>query len=339
MKELNKQKEYGRFYSKNKELVEDHIDKVREEDILIDPFAGEKDLLNIFENEHIAFDLDESLEGIEIRDSLMDPPSYEGKFIITNPPYLAENKTGLHQSIYKKYDTNDLYKSALLSLIETGERGIIIIPSGFWFNERSQNIRERFLSKFIVENVTIFNKQMFKDTTYTVSSFYFERKDNNEQTIKFKFNGGTLTGLTINYGVSNGYSILKLVESNLRTIPKKYKIGRFTFTNVESYTNMYLNCLDTASKIKASYQEPYQGINTDRAFLTFTVKNIVFTEEVEKEIIEIFNNELTKLRDVFQDSFLSNFRNNGRKRIGFNFAYKLLAHSISICAESRGFEL
>lgn len=322
----NIKKELGQFYSKNKELVEVFLDEIEKDDIVIDPFAGEWDLLNLVKNEKIGLDIDPKNSNTIKNNSLINVPSYKGKFILTNPPYLSKNKTK-EKSIFELYSTDDLYKAFLISLEKDAEKGIVILPATFWFNENSKEIRKRFLSKFKVKNVNIFNKQMFEDTTYTVCSFYFKREQNNSQEINFNFIGKNEGFKTLLYNKENDYSIIKVIENMLLKYPKKIKITRYT-NDTQVPTNMFLNCIDNSKNIFAEFKEPYKGIKTDRAFLTFCIDGITLSEEEEKKLIEEFNNTLNSLREQYMDSFLSNYRNGGRKRIGFNFSYKLLEHCL-----------
>ena len=70
------------------------------------------------------------------------------------------------------------------------------------------------------------------------------------------------------------------------------------------------------------------GINTDRAFLTFTLTGEELSGEEEVLLVNMFNEELERMRMLYSDAFLSNYRNAGRKRISFTFAYKLFAHCL-----------
>jgi len=45
-----------------------------------------------------------------------------------------------------------------------------------------------------------------------------------------------------------------------------------------------------------------------------------------KKIIIIFNKKLTYLRKKYNSLFLTNFRDNDRKRISFEFCYKLISY-------------
>lgn len=67
---------------------------------LIEPFAGNEDLINLFPNSFWEkFDIEPVNNTIIKQDTLKAPPEYKGKWIITNPPYLAKNKAK-DKSIY-----------------------------------------------------------------------------------------------------------------------------------------------------------------------------------------------------------------------------------------------
>ena len=44
----------------------------------------------------------------------------------------------------------------------------------------------------------------------------------------------------------------------------------------------------------------------------------------QKMIINLFNNEISKLREEYLSLFLTNYRDNDRKRISFDFVYKFI---------------
>ncbi len=322
-------KELGQFFSKSFDLIKNHVKHIQRDDILIDPFAGAKDLLLPFENKHEAYDIMpiEGFDDIILNDSLLNPPDYTGKFIITNPPYLNINKTN-NKEPFELYQTDDLYKASLMSLMNTGERGIIILPTTFWFNERARKIRELFLSNFVVQAVDVFNQTMFEDTTYAVCSFYFEKKATTTQSIKFQFYGKKDGSKTLNYGTSNGYSVINDIQ--LKTYATPIKIGRYTSDTTAAPTNIFLYAIDNTEPIRAVIQSPYCGINTDRAFLTFTLEGITLNAQEQESLVRLFNITLNELREEYYDGFLSNYRNHGRKRIGFDFAYRLFQHCLCL---------
>ena len=94
----NMKKELGQFYTKNYEYILQNISIPLNIKDLIEPFAGEGDLLEYIEKSDnkynvIMFDIDPKKEDIIQRDTLLNPPEYKGRFVITNPPYLARNKS------------------------------------------------------------------------------------------------------------------------------------------------------------------------------------------------------------------------------------------------------
>ena len=60
----------------------------------VDPFAGNCDLvLYSPSTEWELYDIDVKRPEVVFNDSLLNPIDYVGKTVITNPPYLAKNKT------------------------------------------------------------------------------------------------------------------------------------------------------------------------------------------------------------------------------------------------------
>ena len=89
-------KKLGQFFTTNYH----HILKgmIIPDDIktIVEPFCGNGDLLNFIEGrckEVVFYDIEPKKPFIIKRDTIKNPPDYSGLFIITNPPYLARNKT------------------------------------------------------------------------------------------------------------------------------------------------------------------------------------------------------------------------------------------------------
>ena len=164
-------------YSKNELLLDGLSDLIPLEANIIEPFYGRGDLVRNFEVKEfydIAFP-----EGLpQCRDTLLSPPSYKGKWVITNPPYLAKNKAK-DKMIFNKYPYDDLYKIALSTMLEA-EGGILVIPLNFFTDEKSKEIRNLFLSKFWVLRLNVYLTQMFDETAYNVCSFAFKRQENDD---------------------------------------------------------------------------------------------------------------------------------------------------------------
>jgi hypothetical protein len=69
------------------------------------------------------YDIDSKTEGVVLQDTLKTPPDYTNAWVLTNPQYLARNKTSDKEQ-FDKYDTNDLYKCFMRSLSNPGIKGV-----------------------------------------------------------------------------------------------------------------------------------------------------------------------------------------------------------------------
>lgn len=312
----------GQFYTKKSEYIIGNLKKyIPQNEIIIDPFAGEWDLLNNFENPKEAYDIEPKNKDTIKRDTLFNPPSYENKWVITNPPYLARNKN-IDKKLYDKYETDDLYKISLKTIIGC-KGGIIILPVNF-FSSQNDDIRELFLSRYKVEEVNVFEDRTFDDTSYTVCSFFFIEKNNNEQKVNFIFKPSNIEREFIlykNQGYRIGYDVYSLEKSNVR-------IKRLLKGDEEPNSNIFLRAVDTggeSGKISLSIKEPFFGKKTDRVFATI-VFGINLSKEEQEKIVEKFNERISHYRNKYNSLLFTNYRDKGRKRISFNFAYLLISN-------------
>lgn len=289
----------------------------------IDPFAGDCDLQNYSPNSKWTFyDIDPKNNSVIKNDSLLSPIDYSGKWVITNPPYLAKNKTNEFQDIFEKYGVDDLYKASLLSIIDC-EGGVLIIPINFFTDEASKDIRIKFLSKFKISRVNVFESQVFEDTSYNVCSFSFE-KGVTQDVEFFNIDKGTSfkTVLKQEFGFRLGGDFY-----NLFTNEKKL-FSRLTADKTKFFTtNIFVECLDKRhEKIHAEYNtNHFVGKKTDRIFMTLTCKQKL-SEQQERDLIKKFNNFLTSERAKYDNLILTNYRDFGRKRISMDDVYKIFTH-------------
>jgi hypothetical protein len=327
LKENLKKSRLGQFYTTNsKYIIGDFISSIPKGSTVVDPFAGNWDLLRLIDENKEAYDLDPKNKYTEKRDTLLFPLNYKGKWIATNPPYLARNKSK-DKIIFDKYQTDDLYKAALISMIGC-DGGIIIIPVNF-FSSEDDEIRKNFLSKYKILNVKVFEEQVFEDTTYTVCSFFFIKEDNKEQIINFEFypdKEKLSIKLEYDSGYRIGYDIYHLEQSRV-------KVSRLLIGGSPN-SNILLRAIDTGSKdgdIKLLIDKPFYGKNTDRAFATLVFSK-KFSIEEQNLIVEEFNKRIDLYRKKYKSMFLTNYRNStehlARKRIGFNLAYSMVSHII-----------
>ena len=95
-------KALGQFYTTNHEYILQNMELPNYVRNIIEPFAGNGDLLQFIEKDENqknikynieCYDIEPKEDYIKKRDTIKNPPLYKDKFVLTNPPYLARNKT------------------------------------------------------------------------------------------------------------------------------------------------------------------------------------------------------------------------------------------------------
>ncbi len=206
-------KNFGQFYTTNYDVIFQEMDLgifTGSHVCIVEPFVGKGHLIEYIKSKKEegsftleCYDIDPKCDFVNgKRDTLLDPPSYKNKIVVTNPPYLAKNKCK-DKVCFDKYNVNDLYKCFMETIIaDPPLGGLIIIPLNFWCSIRDMDIqlRKRFLSKFNVHRVNVFEQSVFEDTSYTVCSILFEIKQTSGQAS----NGQASTGQASTGQASNG---------------------------------------------------------------------------------------------------------------------------------------
>lgn len=292
---------------------------------LIEPFCGDGDLLSLLPlGDWECYDIEFHSNSIQ-RDTLLSPPEYKNKWVITNPPYLAQNKAK-DKTVYSLYNVDDLYKASMVSMLNA-EGGILIIPTNFFTDERTGVVRKQFLNKFNILELNIFTQPIFETTTYSVCSFAFQKKEKQSGEQCF----------VINIHPENRRIEVKLLEKY------DYRIAGEFYAEIAKTPNIFgriiagarsidyilpikLYALDTrTTHIHLEYDENiYYGKTTDRIYATLTCK-YKLTNEQCKRLIEIFNERIEAFRREYCDIAFTNYRDYNRKRISFDFAYRLLS--------------
>jgi len=345
----NDKKTKGQFYTVNNSYILDGLpiynDNIK---CIIEPFAGQGDLIKWlkdickFKYDIEAYDIDPKCEGIIKRDTLLYPPNYKNKWVITNPPYLARNKC-TDKIIFDKYNTNDLYKCFITSLTSSQEYkcegGIFIIPVGFFLSPRDIDIRcrDEFLSKYKITRVKYFEEDVFPDTSTTVVAFSFIKSEVElkEQDIEW---------VLLPCGKKQVFKLSKENDwiiggciYNLKT-PPNIKIRRWVEGNVlregEQLTNLTLYCLDTGTtngRIRLEYKEGYVYPSkiTNRSCTTLCIQGKKLSAEEQINLSKKFNEFIESKREETWSLFLPQFRESkeyARKRIPFELSYKIVLH-------------
>jgi hypothetical protein len=341
---MNKKQELGQFMTTNYKYIINSLNLNK--DIpknVIEPFVGHGDLLKWLPADiNIeCYDIDINNKDIKInnkiinviqRDTIDNPPSYNNKFIITNPPYLARNKT-TNKHLFDKYNENDLYKCFIRQIInDISLGGIIIIPLNFWSSIRNTDIelRRDFLEKYNIIQLNIFEENVFEDTTYTVCCFYFEKKIIHENYINITCypskkqiitslnnkNNYTIGGSIYNLKVKNKYTISRLTTKNINNVGKTNIIAKCIDDNINSIIGLKL----------VSDEEIYiddTPNQTARTYATLVI-NPPINKHTQKLLVRNFNKFLNQKREKYNSLFLTNYRESkdiARKRISFDLVY------------------
>lgn len=337
---MNKKK-LGQFYTTNHEYILQGMKIPENIRVIIEPFAGNGDLIDFIKKNNTdytieCYDIDPKKEYITKRDTINNPPVYQDKFLITNPPYLARNKSK-NKSLFDKYGVNDLYKCVIKEILSNlCLGGILIVPLNFWSSIRIADVelRKFFLEKYDVLLLNIFEEKVFDDTSYTICSFQFELKTNINNT----FNTivyPSKTCIHVELNDSNNYiiggNIYKLKTKNV------YKISRLTTKNKKKvHTNILVKCIDDSAdnQIGLSFVED-KDIYIDntpnqsaRTYATLIIEPVI-EKDTQIQLVKKFNAYLKKHREEYNSLFLSNYRESkdiARKRISFDLVYSIVIY-------------
>jgi hypothetical protein len=331
----------GQYYTTNYGYILQSLNIPIDIKHIVEPFAGQGDLIKFikersYTNDIECFDIDPKSDKYEIiqRDTLLSPPDFKQKFVITNPPYLARNKCK-DKTYFDLYKENDLYKCFIRILIQNPcEGGILIVPLNFWTAIRKLDIKLRkdFLEKYDIVKLNIFEEPVFEDTNYTICSFQFtyKKEDINQKinTTIFPIN----KNLFLTLDKDNNYSI----GGEIYRFKGLHKITRLTSKNIENCnTNLLLKCIDDSEKnqICLKYDTKHY-VDTSpnlsaRSYATLIIEPRI-DENQQLELVKSFNLFMIEKRSTYHSLFLTNYResNNGfaRKRISFDLAYNIISY-------------
>lgn len=351
--EKNKKK-YGQFFTTNYKYILTDMKIPSDIKNIVEPFAGNKDLISFIDNVEQynieLYDIEPKSNDIIKRDTLLNPVDLNNKFALTNPPYLARNKS-VDKKIFDKYEVNDLYKCYIMQLIKCDNHlgGIIIIPLNFFSSIRKNDIdlRKNFIAKYDIIKLNIFEEKVFDDTTYTVCSFQYKKKnisDDNIINIDIFKNKNVLKNMKISLNKKNKYTIggeiYKLKNSS------NYTIERLTNDNKnEQNTNLLVKCIDDNSKnkINISYVDDDEiyidetDNNSARTYATLIIKPSINSSK-QKKLAKRFNDFINEKREKYHSLFLTNYRESkdiARKRISFDLVYKIVGHLLNEIDEKK----
>jgi len=346
--DTSNKKKLGQFYTTNYSYILQNMQIPDGIIDIIEPFAGNGDLLKFLDRDRdrvkyniTCYDIDPKQEYIIRQDTLLYPPDLENKYIITNPPYLARNKS-TDKTIFDKYNLNDLYKCFIQILINSNcKGGILIVPLNFISSIRNSDIelKQNFIKKYNIDIINIFEERVFDDTSYTICSIQFhlrclENINDNDDIIDCYIYP---TNKKINFSLNdkNNYTI----GGEIYNLPqnKTYKIERATrlFDKNLYFTNILVKCIDDSidNKIglsivnddtKNKYIDNTPNL-TARSYAILVIEPRLKIKE-EKKLVEKFNQFINNYREKYNSLFLTNYRESNtiaRKRISFGLVYEI----------------
>lgn len=330
-------KQRGQFYTTNYSHILQGLLIPRRTKTVIEPFCGKGDLLALVppSSKVELYDIEPKYPGTTQRDTLLDPPCYTGKYVLTNPPYLARNKNQ-DKTVFDRYEANDLFKCFLSELItNVADGGIVIVPVNFWSSIRKNdvNLRRKFLSVYSVSRVNIFEYPVFDDTDYSVCAFQFDKRMNTD-TIEFHIFKADSTTQVISSDLDNE---MCLIGGELYELPvsKSYKVNRLTRETRDPSSNLFVHCIDgktTHIRMELVSDENRYIDDTKklsaRSFATLVIVPSISLEE-QRALASEFNRFLEEKRIEFNSLFLANYREGSRKRISFALVYRIVGWLLS----------
>ena len=380
IKECTK-KNFGQFYTTNSEYILEGFQKPPSDiKIIIEPFAGNKDISNWIQKEYteskeheeykdisiLLYDIDPKFDDIIRQDTLLNPPNYEDNWVITNPPFLARNKSQ-SKDLYDLYDTNDLYKCFIKSLIDKNCRGgILIIPVGFFLSNRENDfkLRDAFMKKYQITKIKYFEETVFEDTSTSVVAFSFIRFDSTRAEPSSKPlgpNRAEPSGKPLGSGVERKEQIVEwniqpknltfhfkmssenswIVGGDIYNLPSSKSIKRYVqgykLSDGEQQLFITLDALDSGregGRLCCKYQKDYvyPAKDSSRSYATLILIGKTLSEQEQIELCEKFNTFIEKKREETYSLFLPQFRESkeySRKRIPFDLAYRIISYLIN----------
>lgn len=297
---------------------------------VIDPFAGNLDLIRWAKINGAAksfqYDIDPRYKHITLNDSILNPPSYEGKFLISNPPYLSRNKNK-DKTAYDQWQQDDLYKCHLASLYPSCDSGILILPSNFMSESRA-NARELFFRHYSIGLLKYFYYSVFPNVTTGIVVFDFYKDDDKLKTFdieihyKDKVERKRIT-INPNYGYLYGNSFFDYIED-----PDPIKVTKYdTESKAPPNTNIVIGLLSYGKyKLGAHYNEGLPLHCGAKSFTTYQVSiDTHLTTEQQRSVIDRYNERLQYFISKYDGLFLANYMGAEQKIKSRSYSNLLLS--------------
>ena len=153
---------------------------------IVEPFCGEgkalKTLSPCIPHTVECYDINPKFGWTKNQDTLLFPPVYENKFILTHVPSKEINEID-DGPLFDTYLVSHKYKCFIKNLlVNICDGGIIALPAMFWTSMTPTDIklRQEFQNIYQITHLNIFNDVKDKNLQTNMCTFQFERKNNSK---------------------------------------------------------------------------------------------------------------------------------------------------------------
>lgn len=313
---MTKKIELGQFFTKKNSWLKNNIRAFIESiefKKIVDPFAGEGDLLKPFMHIHEVngYDIDKDL-GWVLNDSLKFIPYHHDDLCITNPPYLAKVSASKNKicSVTQYFDLypsiEDLYIIGINQCLNSFNYGVAIVPETY---QLSSNKSKR------IRSITILEDNPFEDTEHPVIviTWGIEEKDDYEI-----YKNDHLIG-----------TFKQLNNLCIKSLKLDKKLIKFNHPN----GNFGAICFDTTGSDRIRFTTPDNITSPVKVSSRSSSKILINTEVDIHQLIKDCNEILEKYRLDTHDVFLAPFKGNSkagvrRRRLDFYTARCIIEHAL-----------
>lgn len=322
----------GQFFTTRANTILQGWEDIVKDKQVIDPFAGDYDLLKWSQYAGSAsthgYDIEPRASAI-YNDSLINPVDLTGKVIVTNPPYLSRNKSkGKYSNVFERWSQSDLYKCFLASLYQSNcTTGIVIIPSNF-FCESRPAARKTFFKHYSIISAKYWSIPIFEDATTGITAFAF-KQGGGTQHFPMTFYPQNITEkvtLEQHYNYLWGqefFDILPNAHANMH----KTDVGM-----PAPNTNLVLGLLDKGKwKQGLTYNDDEPIYCQPKAFTTYqlTIPEYTLSVKRQQHIVHEFNTTLQTYRKKYHGMFLGNYMGATQKILSRTLCHKLITRYIT----------
>jgi hypothetical protein len=327
----NTKQSLGQYFTTNADAILDGYQHLVVNKQVMDPFAGGSDLLNWAMRNGATdiqgYDLVPQSPNITQNDSLVNPPSYSGYMLVTNPPYLSANKcrTGDRRA-YDIWQEGDYYKCHLASLDTMDcDEALEIVPSNF-FCESRDSIRRRLFKSHYIASAKYWNQPVFDDATTGICVLHLRRGVRAVQQFKLTLLPDNIIvdiELKSEYKYLYGEEFFEYIKDTRPINVIKTDVGMSA-----PNTNIIVGLLDNGARaVGLSYNEDAAIYCNVKSFTTYqlTLPEYTLTDIQQRSIVELFQSKMRYYRDKYHSMFLSNYMGPAQKILSRSYVHTLLS--------------